>query len=288
MAEPLGTSIRIFLVDGTPDGLRLVEKSNWTGQAIVCSRAQYPAIRNRPEFLNPGIYCLLGPSEDEASKPGIYIGESDVLRDRLDQHTKTKDFWTRFVAFTSKDLTLNKAHIRYLESRLVVLAGQAKTWHVENRNAPQTPGLAAADVADAEGFLREMLVIYPVLGVDAFEIAQAKPGGAALLHLSGKHAEGRGRDEPEGFIVFEGATARADEVDSIHATYTTLRAELLDSGVLRPEGGALRLTQDYRFNSPSAAAAALLGRSANGRLEWKDASGRTLKEIQEAALGRGD
>lgn len=288
MAEKLGTSIRIFLVDGTPDGLRLVEKSNWTGQAIVCSRAQYPAIRNRPEFQNPGIYCLLGPSGDETSKPGIYIGESDVLRDRLDQHTKTKDFWTRFVAFTSKDLTLNKAHIRYLESRLVVLAGQAKTWHIENRNAPQAPGLAAADIADAEGFLREMLVIYPVLGVDAFEVPQVKQGGTALLLLSGKDAEGRGRDEPEGFVVFEGATARVDEVDSLHATYTTLRAALLGSGVLQPDGSVLRLTQDYRFSAPSAAAAALLGRNANGRLEWKDGAGRTLKEIQEAALGQGD
>jgi hypothetical protein len=43
-----------------------------------------------------------------------------------------------------------------------------------------------------------------------------------------------------------------------------------------------RFTQDYSFSSPSTAAAVVLGRSANGRIEWKDAQGRTLKALQEA------
>ena len=50
-----GTSIKIFLVDGTPEGLRLIEKSLWTGIGIVCSRNQYPSVRKRDEFSRPGI-----------------------------------------------------------------------------------------------------------------------------------------------------------------------------------------------------------------------------------------
>ena len=148
----IGTSIRIFLVDGDPEGFRIVEKSNWSGQAVVVSRAQYPSVRSRKEFDAPGVYALLAPAGEEGAKPRIYLGEADALRPRLDQHAKSKDFWTRLIAFTSKDLNLNKAHIRYLESRLVGLAHLAKTWSVENGNVPQPSNLSEPDVADAEGF----------------------------------------------------------------------------------------------------------------------------------------
>jgi len=47
------------------------------------------------------------------------------------------------------------------------------------------------------------------------------------------------------------------------------------------DGNHYRFTQDYAFSSPSTAAAVVLGRSANGRIEWKDGLGRTLKELQE-------
>lgn len=57
-----GVSIRMFLADGTPEGLRLVEKSNWNGLAVMCSRAQYPEARGRDEFSRPGVYLLFGPS----------------------------------------------------------------------------------------------------------------------------------------------------------------------------------------------------------------------------------
>src|SRR5690606_14512634 len=137
-----------------------------------------------------------------------------VLRVRLDNHVKSKDFWTRVVLFTGKDLTLNKAHYRYLESRLVGLAKQAKTWVVENGNEPAAPNLSEADVADAEWFLSEMLIIYPVLGIDSFDIPEKPRPDHEVLHIKGPSAEGRGQDDPEGFVVFAGAKARISETES--------------------------------------------------------------------------
>jgi hypothetical protein len=72
-----GFSIRIFLPDGTPDGLRIVEKSNWTGRAIVCSRSQFREAKSRFEFGKTGVYVLRGPSES-GDQPAIYIGEGDL------------------------------------------------------------------------------------------------------------------------------------------------------------------------------------------------------------------
>ena len=108
-------------MDGSPSGLWLVEKSNWTGLALMWPRAIHATVRRRPELDRPGVYVLVGPSENSA-KQRVYLGEADVLRKRLDQHHAGKDFWTRAIAFTTKDGSLNKAHAKYLESRLVELA----------------------------------------------------------------------------------------------------------------------------------------------------------------------
>ncbi len=280
-----GVSVRLFLVDGTPDGLRLVEKSNWTGIAAMCSRAQYPDVRARDEFGRPGVYVLIGPSQSGGSRQAVYIGQADVARDRLDSHLRGKDFWTQLVLFSSKDSNLNKAHVSYLEARLVELAKSAKRADVENGNVPRGPALSEADRADAEAFLEDMLLVYPVLGITAFEvIGEATPSVAPRLTLRGKDTLAYGRDTPEGFVVLQGSKGRLDTVPSMHAYLRDLRQELITAGVLeiRPEG--LVLVQDYRFDSPSTSAGVLLGRSSNGRVEWKDDQGRSLKELEEAAL----
>lgn len=131
-----------------------------------------------------------------------------------------------------------------------------------------------------------MLTIYPILGVGAFEVVDEQKTTLVgpRLELRGPGAIGYGRDTPEGFVVFQGSTARRESVTSIHSYLLEQREDLMTAGVLEQRDGNLVLTQDYRFNSPSTAAGVLLGRSANGRTEWKDAQGRTLKALQEAAL----
>jgi hypothetical protein len=104
-----------------------------------------------------------------------------------------------------------------------------------------------------------------------------------LLELHGPDTDARGRDEPGGFVVLRGSTGRADTVPSIHAYLLERRQQLISQAVLEPVNGRLQVTADYRFDSPSTAAGVLLGRAANGRTEWKDSQGRTLKELQARA-----
>jgi hypothetical protein len=281
----LGTSIRLYLADGRADGFRLVEKSNWTGLGLVCSRSDYPRSRKRGEYSRPGVYLLTGPPSGAGLKDQLYIGEADDVRERVDQHLKGKDFWTAVVAFTSKDENLNKAHVRYLEARLVQLAAKAGRINLLNGTVPTLPKLSEPDRADMETYLREMLVILPLLGIVAFEEIETHAAPAARLHLKGKGAQATGADTPEGFVVFDGSLARIDSVPSIHPYLRTQRERLQAEGVLVPSGGHLRLTRAHLFDSPSTAAGVLLGRSANGRMEWRTASGQTLKAMQEAALG---
>jgi hypothetical protein len=277
-----GASIKIFLADGSPDGLRLVEKANWTGLIIACSRAQWPEIKQREEFSRAGNYVLVGDAAGDAGEPRVYVGEAEDLRKRIDQH-QAKDFWTRVIAVTSKDQSLNKAHVRYLEARLLKLAADAKRAQLENGTAPPLPYLAEADIADTETFLDEALTILPLLDIRAFDVPVTSTKKAPLLRLTGPDTTAQGRDEPGGFLVLAGSTGRVETVPSIHPFLVERRQQLLNQGVLVPRDGVLQLSTDYQFDSPSTAAGVLLGRAANGRTEWKDAQGRTLKELQLAA-----
>lgn len=277
-------SLRIFVADGDPDGLRLVERTNWVGKAIVFPRALLPKIKQRPELSQTGVYLLLGPREDGEGEM-LYIGEGDPVRPRLESHYAQKDFWNRAVCFVAASGQLNKAHVQFLEANLVRLAKAAKRLPLDNANHPAEPSLSEADCADMQVFLENMLGMLPVLGIHAFE--QAAPMAATVaqtvLTCRGKGVTASGYEATQGFVVKSGSQAVGESVPSMQQHVRgmfDLRQELIGNGVLQHEGDHFLFAQDYVFSSPSTAAAVVLGRSANGRIEWKDAGGRTLKELQ--------
>ena len=280
-------SLRIFVADGDPDGLRLVERSNWVGKAVMFPRALLPKVKQRDELSQTGVYLLLGPRESGEGE-ALYIGEGDPVRPRLESHYAQKDFWNRAVCFVAAPGQLNKAHVQFLESQLIQLAKAAKRLPLDNANQPTEPSLSEADRADMQVFLENMLGMLPVLGIHAFEQAAALPSVAvAVLTWKGKGVVASGVEATQGFVVKGGSQAVGNSVPSMEQHVRSmfdLRQELIQNGVLQPEGGRYRFAQDFVFSSPSTAAAVVLGRSANGRIEWKDANGKALKEIQAAGL----
>lgn len=296
MSKNWGFSVRIFIPTGDPEGLRIIEKSNWTGQGLMFPRALFPEVRQRSELGRTGVYVLWGPSES-GQLPQVYVGEGDFVRDRLDQHYKGKDFWTHAIVFISKDENLNKAHVQYLEARLVALAKEANRAELDNGNVPQLPSLSEADRADTEGFLADILLCLPILGVNVFEkpkipastgsegVRNAGPEEVQELFLRAKGVEAQGVYTAEGFIARAGSRAAKKEAPSLPDHLKELRRALVENGTLQDEGNYYRLTQDYAFNSPSMAAGVLLGHSVNGRQAWKNKDGRTLKEIEESLTG---
>lgn len=199
--KPLGASIRIYLADGGADGVWVVEKSNWTGKALMAPRTRYKDLRSRPDLDGPGVYLLAGPTESGLTALRIYIGETDDLPRRLDGHNRNKDFWNRVVVFTSKDDNLNKAHIRYLEARLISLASLANRAELENGTVGSFPSLSEPDTAEAEAFLAEMLLIYPVLGLQLFQKAEEQASSSVRLYLAGKDTRAEGAETADGFVV---------------------------------------------------------------------------------------
>lgn len=303
-----GATIRIFLIDGTPQGMRVVDKSGWTGSCLDFARPDFAEARRREELSRTGVYVLVGP--DPATSEGrqrIYVGEADVVRTRLDGHQKEKEFWTRAYVFTTKDDSLNKAHVRYLEARLVGLARRAGLAALDNGTVPEPRGLSEAERAEMEAYLDEALLVLPLIGVEAFDpvtvdtpaptvppaaptrsesiTEPAEPVSSTRYFMrergrgpTGVTVEAEGRDSPRGFIVLEGA--RGPDRDRVMSGgYAALRGRLRDEGVLVSAGGEqVRLTRNYVFDSPSAAATIMAGSNRPGTTAWKDDKGRTLAE----------
>lgn len=278
---PRGFIIKIFVPDGSAEGLRIVEKSNWSGRGVVCTRADYADNKNRPDFRSTGVYILIGPSED-SELPTVYVGQGDPVRPRLDSHFANKDFWTRAIFFISKDENLNKAHIQYIESRLVQLANDLKRYDLDDGNAPSIPSMSEMDVAEAEGFLDELLLCLPILGVNVFSTPEKIEVDKESLCLKGACAVASGYEASDGFVVVKSSLARAASTPSMHLHVADIRGSLLKRGIFTQQGDQLLLNQDYTFNSPSQAASVMLGRNADGRIEWKTGNGMTLKKLQRA------
>ncbi len=180
-----GKQIKLFLVDGTPGGLTTAEMTTaWTGHVLAASRSDLGELLKRPEAQRTGVYLLLGDDEAAMGDTRCYIGEADVVADRLKHHQRDKDFWDRVVVITSKDTNLTKSHGRYLESRMIGLATHARRVTLENGTAQPVPALPEADSSDMDYFLSQLQIVLPVLGVNAIRVRPAKPAAAATLELS--------------------------------------------------------------------------------------------------------
>ena len=65
-------------------------------------------------------------------------------------------------------------------------------------------------------------------------------------------------------------------------------AAAVGKNLLATQDNQVERLQGYVFKSPSQAAGLVLASSANGRLDWKDAAGITLKEHQERAAAASE
>ena len=284
--DKLGFKIEIFVPDGNLPELRLIEKLNWTGLGIVCSRDKYLQARKREEFSRSGVYLLIG--RDEGSLPALYVGESEQVGERLDRHYSEKDFWQQVIIFTANGNQLNKAQVKYLESRLLELAKKAGRSELRNENTPKQPFLKEADRVVLEGYLGELLPLLPVLGVPFFELDDLSYNNRNYhYYCKGKGYNAAGLEENMDFTVLKGSIAHVKESPSMKKGipgYYRLRQELIADKVLRKEENGYRFSQNYPFNSPSAAAAVCCGRSENGLTKWKDSNGNSLKHNRKKAI----
>lgn len=280
-------------MDADPEGRLICELSNWTGKAYRIPRGKVKDCANRPELKSTAVYILFGRSESATGKSRAYIGEAENVYGRLVQHVSEKEFWNEAVVFISKDENLNKAHIKYLESRLHELATKAGRFQIENGNTPTKSSISESDQAEMEEFIEYVRMLINTMNFKVFEPLIKEELNEnikteELLLKGARGAVGNGKRTTDGFVVFKGSELASSIVPSFPKGFNSLREELLKGESVIKEDGKYILSEDVLFSSPSAAAAVIMGRSANGLLEWKSKSGKTLKEIEALEIEKAN
>jgi hypothetical protein len=284
-------TIQIFLPSGDPRGMRVAEITTRIVRVIEVPRSQLGDFLRMPEAQQVGVYFLMGELS-EAGLPRTYIGQSGSVGKRLEQHHQNKDFWNRAFVLISLTNSLTQTHGLFLEWLAIAEATKAGRYGLENGNTGSQPYTPAPLQADCHEIHETAATLLATLGQPIFEPLTSAPtakGIVELFYCKGSVADGVGEYTTEGFVVHKGSKGRAEIVPSIQGTsHERMRSQLIVEGVLAENAGSagsmLVFTRDHLFSSPSTAAMAVMGRSANGWVEWKTASGKTLDEVKRQGV----
>lgn len=281
--QPLGKSIRIFLMDGEPEGRWQAEFMTRIVRAYKIPRIMIQHSSDIEDLHTPAVYFLFGKDEDDRNR--VYIGETEDPTERFKDHIRKKEWWTEAIILVASNGFLNKAHVKYLESQLIGIASVAKRYTVEQGRESKEPKLPNADIAELTGFIEDARLLLPTLGHNFLEpfVKMVAPKVVLtkaidendLLYFRKDLAIGK--QTSEGFVVMKGAKIKNYIAPSASVTIKNVRekyASLVIDGIL---------TEDILFGSSSTAAGFITGTSVNGRNEWKNESGISLKAIEEGA-----
>ena len=279
-------------MDSDPNGRIICELSNWTGKAYRIPRGKVKDCSDREDLKSTTVYLLFGKPETSTDKAKVYIGEAENAYSRLVYHVSEKEFWNEAVVFISKDENLNKAHIKYLESRLFEIANMASRYEVQNSNIPTKSSISESDKAEMEEFIEYIKILINTMGFKVFEplIKQelSNSNNDEKLYINAtRGANAKGKRTSDGFVVFRDSEIATDTVKSYREKgLNKLRDELIENAIIVKVEDKLVFKSDYLFSSPSAAAMVIMGRSANGLLEWKDSSGKALRDIEKQEISK--
>ena len=278
MSPATGKTIQIYLPYGEARGIRIGEITTRIVQAVLIPRTLLGKAKARPELKRVAVYLLLGESE-ESAKPIVYVGQTENPGKRLDQHTgdEAKAFWQTAVVFVSKTNSFTQTHVRYLEYHCQTRARDAGRYSLHNKLEAE-PHVTEPIMADLLDTFETMSVLVSALGFPVFD-PMPKAVEKDVFYCKGVDAEGRGRYVEDGFVVFAGSVVRPDIVASARETVAA-RDRLFSSNILAKLEGKTVFQEDYQFRSPSGAATMVLGRRANGWVEWKTEDGKTLDELK--------
>lgn len=292
-----GRSVRLYLVDGSSTGLLTAEIVNWTGHVLAGPRSRLDAALQRDELKRTGIYLLYG-ADFSTELPPVYVGEGDDISARLSAHARDgeKDYWDRFVAITSKDMNLTKAHVKFLEARLIDTLASVKKSDLKNKTVPSFDRLPEADIADMETFLTEVRLVLPVIGIDfarrpmvSSDAPKTEKVNSFKTANSRKGIDAKAQEIEGEFVVLKGSRGSLNEAPSFGEKSQTFRNQVISSGRANQiDDRHFQLTEDIAFTSPSAAAVFLFGTSRNGRTDWiLEETGQTYGDWKDQQLGLG-
>jgi hypothetical protein len=193
------------------------------------------------------------------------------------------------------DNTLDKGKVKYLENRFYMLAKEAAGYQLQNANTPPQSPLARQTKDMLEEFIIKAKLMMPVLGYNVFEKNTADIHKALtdehdssqssyriddVLYCSRRNGAGgmaigkyKSADE---FVVFKGSYINPVISESVSKGYKKDRKKYKDL-----IGTDNKLLADITFSAASRASVFVVGTASDGKKEWKNQAGVTLKTLLE-------
>ena len=176
-------TIYTYLYNDDLNGSRIVYMDNCFCKLFKIQRTDGDFLQNfKEELQRPALYVLLSRKKRKA-----YIGETDSIFTRLQQHIAKKDFWEEAFAFTASDDSLSKTEVQYLEHLAYNKASFADNYDLsENTQAPKTPHMSFIQKGKTEEFFKFVQILTKFVGCDIFERKQLLFDGVPLAHMNVK------------------------------------------------------------------------------------------------------
>ena len=290
-------NFNIFLMDGEVTGRIKCTLSNWTGLVYKIPRPYLEKCKDRQDLKQSGVYFLFGKNDDGDDE--VYIGQAGIRKNgegvlfRVAEHLKDENYFSDAVMLTTQNNSFGPTEISYLENKFTNMAIDVDRYNVRNGNDPNPGNVTEEKESELEDFIEYSKMVLGVLGYKIFvpivkkeikeEISINNSDNDLLLYLSRKSRksnriiEARCKRTNEGFVVLKNSMIEEIDSNSIPKSIKELRKECKKNGEI-VDG---RLSKNYLFNSPSYAAAFVLGMQTNGRTDWKTSNGITLKDLEE-------
>ncbi len=271
-------TINLLLFGGDPNGMLRCELSNWNGRVYKIPRPKLSEFSGRNDAESTGVYFLFG--QNDRGDKAVYVGEAESISGRVKQHLDDAHYWTECVVVISKDDLLNKAHVKYMESCFYRMAKEAGRYHLINSNVPTQSSVSEYDEAMLKEFMAHTKLLMSTLGYKLFESVEDLQINREDSIFSIKAVRGvnaQGMLSTEGFVVQKGSQAACDVVPSMPINAVQVRRALYEKGIINANH---IFEKDQLFSSPSLAATVVMGRSANGRIEWKNKNHQSIKDME--------
>jgi hypothetical protein len=281
--RPQAKTIQIFLPDGNARGIRIADITSETVHAIQVPRSQIKDAKQRKEVHQVGTYFLFGEQSETGITPA-YIGEAENCFERIVQHDSKKPFWTTAIIATSKTLSFTKTHAKYIEWFALTEAQKVKGRFSLEQIMPSKPYVSEPMEADLLNSFETIKVLLSTLGYPILETVEQPKMAKDFLYCTRSGASAKGEYINNEFVVFKGSVAKplANNISDNpkRVWLVNFRKKLEEDRVISKHGAEFIFEKDYVFNTPSTAAAMIIGMSANGWVEWKDKNGKTLDELK--------
>ncbi len=287
-------NFNLYLMDGDVTGRIKCTLANWTGLAYKVPRSYLDKCKDRQDLKQSGVYFLFGKNDNGEDE--VYIGQAGIRKNgegvlfRVAEHLKDEAYFSDAVMLTTQNNSFGPTEISYLENRFTNMAISTDRFNVRNGNDPNPGNVTEEKESELEDFVEYSKMVLGVLGYKVFvplvkstveEIVEENE--ELILYLSRKSKKSNKTIEAkcmrtnEGFVVLK--DSMIEEIDSraIPKTIKDIREKCRQANEII-DG---RLTKNYLFNSPSYAAAFVLGMHTNGKTDWKTEKGLTLKEFEE-------